>query len=69
MTKQQKHNKEVEHLRQKTRVFSRVCGYYQPVDQWNDSQQALFGDRKTFKLNKAFAKKYLDKPIPYEVSE
>ena len=29
-------------------VFSRVCGYLRPVNNWNDAKQAEFGDRTLF---------------------
>lgn len=35
--------------RQKTEIFSRVCGYMRPVKSWNDGKQAEFEDRLAFK--------------------
>ena len=33
----------------KTEVYSRVCGYFRPVQQWNDGKQEEFKNRKLFK--------------------
>ena len=33
-----------------TEVFSRVCGYYRPVGQWNKGKQEEFGMRKGMKV-------------------
>lgn len=33
-------------------VYSRVVGYIRPVANWNDSKQAEFHDRKSFKVSK-----------------
>ena len=32
-----------------TEIYSRVVGYYRPVQQWNDGKQEEFKDRKVFK--------------------
>ncbi len=32
----------------KTEVYSRVVGFYRPVQQWNDGKQQEFTERKTF---------------------
>jgi len=37
--------------RQVCEVFSRVCGYMRPVQNWNDAAKAQFKSRKTF-INK-----------------
>ena len=34
----------------KTEVFSRVTGFYRPVQSWNKGKKAEFKDRKTFKV-------------------
>ena len=36
--------------RTKTQIFSRVVGFLRPVDQWNESKQQEFKDRKIFKV-------------------
>lgn len=38
-----------ESKRTKCEVYSRVCGYLRPVQQWNEGKQAEFSDRKMFK--------------------
>jgi len=35
----------------KTMVFSRVCGYFRPVSQWNKGKQEEFKNRKVFDHN------------------
>jgi len=37
-------------------VYSRVVGYYRPVNQWNKGKQEEFKDRKPYRINKALAK-------------
>jgi len=42
--------------KQPTEVYSRVVGYYRPVQQWNKGKQAEFYDRLPFKVSgKIFA--------------
>lgn len=36
----------------KTEVYSRVVGFYRPIQQWNDGKQEEFKERKTFKVGK-----------------
>jgi len=36
--------------RTKCEIWSRVCGYLRPVQQWNEDKEAEFRDRKAFKL-------------------
>lgn len=33
---------------QKTEVYSRVCGYFRPVANWNKGKKEDFKDRRTF---------------------
>lgn len=35
----------------KTEVFSRVCGYFRPVANWNHGKKQEFKDRKTYVVN------------------
>lgn len=35
----------------KTEVYSRVCGFFRPVQQWNKGKKEEFMDRKVFDLN------------------
>ena len=36
----------------KTEVYSRVCGYFRPVSNWNRGKQEEFKERKTFNIQK-----------------
>lgn len=36
---------------QKTEVYSRITGYYRPVQNWNDGKSQEFKDRRVYKLN------------------
>ena len=38
---------------EKCEVYSRVCGYFRPVSNWNKGKQAEFQDRKLFNVAKA----------------
>ena len=31
-------------------IFSRVCGYFRPVDHWNNGKREEFAHRKTYTL-------------------
>ena len=35
---------------EKTEVYSRVCGYFRPVANWNKGKKEEFRERKTFKI-------------------
>lgn len=37
--------------RTKCEVYSRVVGYFRPVQQWNEGKQAEWNDRKVFKIS------------------
>ena len=36
----------------RTEVYSRVCGFFRPVAQWNKGKKEEFKDRKVFDLPK-----------------
>jgi ribonucleoside-triphosphate reductase len=36
----------------KTEIYSRVVGYFRPVENWNHGKKQEFKDRKVFKINK-----------------
>ncbi len=36
----------------KTEVYSRVCGYFRPVSNWNKGKKEEFKERKTFVVKK-----------------
>lgn len=40
----------------KTEIFSRVVGYYRPINQWNEAKQSEYRDRKAYSLTKALEK-------------
>ncbi len=42
----------------KCEVFSRVVGYFRPVQNWNDGKQEEYRQRKTFSEEKALAGKF-----------
>lgn len=37
-------------------VFSRVVGFFRPVQSWNKGKQEEFGDRKLYSIDKAGTK-------------
>lgn len=37
--------------RTKCEVYSRICGYIRPVEQWNEGKAAEFKERVMFQLN------------------
>jgi len=39
-----------------TEVYSRVCGYFRPVTNWNKGKKEEFKDRQHFAVNKPVAK-------------
>ncbi|MDA3899842.1 MAG: hypothetical protein PF637_04910 [Spirochaetes bacterium] len=34
-----------------TEIYSRVVGYYRPVNQWNKGKQSEFADRKEYDIS------------------
>jgi ribonucleoside-triphosphate reductase len=36
----------------KTEVYSRVCGFFRPVQQWNKGKQEEFDQRREYVVNK-----------------
>ena len=56
--------------RQKTEVWSRITGYYRPIQNWNDGKAEEFKERKEYKLDNNILKGLVDfkqeikKPIP-----
>ena len=39
--------------KEKTEVYSRVCGYFRPVKNWNPGKQEEFRERKFFTVEAA----------------
>jgi len=37
---------------QKTEIYSRVCGYFRPINTWNKGKQQEFLDRIKYKVSK-----------------
>lgn len=36
--------------RSKTEIYSRVVGFFRPIQQWNDGKQQEFKERKMFNI-------------------
>ncbi len=36
-----------------TEVYSRVCGFFRPVQQWNKGKKEEYGERKTYKVTES----------------
>jgi ribonucleoside-triphosphate reductase len=32
----------------KTEIYSRVCGYFRPISNWNKGKKSEFNDRKSY---------------------
>ena len=43
----------------KCEIYSRISGYYRPVQQWNKAKQEEFSDRKTANVNKIMEEIYI----------
>jgi anaerobic ribonucleoside-triphosphate reductase len=39
-----------ENLKVPTEIYSRVCGFFRPVNQWNPGKQEEYKDRKEYKV-------------------
>ena len=44
------------HCTEKTEVYSRITGYYRPVQNWNDGKSQEYKDRKTYNAKAALTK-------------
>lgn len=42
-------------IKVKTEIYSRVSGYYRPVNQWNKAKQEEFKQRRTYEPGKLAA--------------
>ena len=42
---------------QKTEVYSRVCGFFRPVQQWNKGKQEEFSQRREYVVEQQAAEK------------
>jgi len=54
---------------EKTEVYSRITGYYRPVQNWNDGKSAEFKARKVYAQEKLTNKKPLSEYAPAEAAE
>ena len=48
-------------------VYSRVCGYFRPVSNWNKGKKEEFKDRKLFEINRKTIDKYYDPQMGVEI--
>ena len=46
---------------EKTEVYSRITGYYRPVQNWNDGKTQEYKERKVYSLDKLTGKTYIDR--------
>ncbi len=46
----------------KTEVYSRITGYYRPVQNWNDGKSQEYKDRKTYQIAQSFAPQKKEAP-------
>ncbi len=46
----------------KTEVFSRVVGYFRPVNNWNEGKKEEFKERKEFTEEKSMQNKLYEEP-------
>ena len=61
--------KECPHCHKKTEVYSRITGYYRPVQNWNDGKAQEFKERKTYVPKTSTLKKCLVNLEEEEVRE
>ena len=54
---------------EKTEVYSRITGYYRPVQNWNDGKSAEFKARKVYVQSKLTGKQPLTEYAPAEAAE
>ncbi len=45
-------NKKIKVIVIKPEIYSRIVGYFRPVQYWNIGKRQEFKDRKNFKINK-----------------
>ena len=55
------------HCGKKTEVYSRITGYYRPVQNWNDGKTQEYNDRKTYNISTSVLKK--EAPVAAPVVE
>ncbi|MCR5103075.1 MAG: ribonucleoside triphosphate reductase [Eubacterium sp.] len=52
--------------KQQTEVYSRITGYYRPIQNWNDGKQQEFEDRKEYNISES---KFTERKIAEKVNE
>ena len=53
----------------KTEVYSRITGYYRPVQNWNDGKSQEYKDRKVYNVGTSVLKGTVDKTVTEEIKE
>lgn len=53
---------------EKTEVYSRIVGYYRPVQQWNNGKKEEYKNRKVYKVEGMGSEAKFDIPV-FEVNE
>ncbi|MCR5373355.1 MAG: ribonucleoside triphosphate reductase [Solobacterium sp.] len=53
----------------KTEVYSRITGYYRPVQNWNDGKAQEFKDRKVYDIGRSRLTHQGPKPAPVDLTE
>ena len=54
---------------EKTEVYSRITGYYRPVQNWNDGKAEEYNNRKLYDIKASLAKRNFDGAAKADVSE
>ena len=58
--------KECPHCNKKTEVYSRITGYYRPVQNWNDGKTEEFKNRKTYVIASEGGTKHINQRVEEE---
>ena len=58
MDKEYEKSRKITTCGRKTEVYSRVCGYFRPIENWNRGKKEEFKDRKAY--NPAIKEKLLE---------
>ena len=60
---------ECPHCHKKTEVYSRITGYYRPVQNWNDGKAQEWKERRTYKPDQSVLKKCLVEHVEEQAKE
>ncbi len=52
-----------------TEIYSRITGYYRPVQNWNDGKTQEFADRKTYDISRSVCKRSGDNVVNEELED